>query len=94
MEEVPSPCEHSHVDGLSSSVLMQEVNNMNQEMDAHEGCHVVGWLDVRRVAGNFHFTIHGQNFMMLRQVQSSPSLERSCNARLPLTNDRNYIKMK
>lgn len=41
---------------------------MNQEMDAHEGCHVLGWLDVRRVAGNFHFTIHSQNFMMLKKV--------------------------
>lgn len=47
---------------------MQEVTNMNQEMDAHEGCHVLGWLDVRRVAGNFHFTIHSQNFMMLKKV--------------------------
>ncbi|KAK9865559.1 hypothetical protein WJX84_003935 [Apatococcus fuscideae] len=50
---------------------MEEVNNMNQEMDAHEGCHVLGWLDVRRVAGNFHFTIHGQNFMMLKKTQQS-----------------------
>ncbi|KAK9833853.1 hypothetical protein WJX74_007907 [Apatococcus lobatus] len=50
---------------------MEEVNNMNQEMDAHEGCHVLGWLDVRRVAGNFHFTIHSQNFMMLKKTQQS-----------------------
>ena len=57
--------------------LLQEVNNMNQEMDAHEGCHVLGWLDVRRVAGNFHFTIHSQNFMMLKQVPATTPAQAS-----------------
>ncbi|KAK9808959.1 hypothetical protein WJX72_007060 [[Myrmecia] bisecta] len=46
-----------------------EVNMLNQMVDAHEGCNIVGWIDVQRVAGNFHMSIHADNFMMLRKTQ-------------------------
>lgn len=46
----------------------QEVAALNQAMDAHEGCNVAGWLDVQRVAGNFHISVHAEDFLMLTKV--------------------------
>ena len=39
-------------------------------MDAHEGCNVAGWLDVQRVAGNFHISVHAEDFLMLTKVRA------------------------
>lgn len=48
----------------------QEVAALNQAMDAHEGCNVAGWLDVQRVAGNFHISVHAEDFLMLTKVSA------------------------
>ena len=44
---------------------------MNQAVASHEGCHVYGWLDVKRVAANFHISVHVEDYMMLAQVKLS-----------------------
>ncbi|KAK9834322.1 hypothetical protein WJX81_007031 [Elliptochloris bilobata] len=49
----------------------EEVAALNQAMDAHEGCNLAGWLDVQRVAGNFHISVHAEDFLMLTKTQES-----------------------
>ena len=49
-------------------VYVQEVDGMNQAVASHEGCHVYGWLDVKRVAANFHISVHVEDYMLLAQV--------------------------
>ena len=39
---------------------MQEVDAIELAMTEHEGCNVAGWLDVQRVAGNFHMSVHSE----------------------------------
>ena len=33
---------------------------MEQAMKDGEGCNIEGWLEVLRVAGNFHVSVHSQ----------------------------------
>lgn len=47
---------------------MQEIDGMNRAVASHEGCHVYGWLDVKRVAANFHISVHVEDYMLLAQV--------------------------
>ena len=49
---------------------MQDVDNMNHGVEAHEGCHIYGWMDVQRVAGNLHISVHVDDYMMLAQVRA------------------------
>ena len=46
----------------------QDVAAMNSGVEAHEGCHIYGWLDVKRVAANFHISVHVDDYMLLAQV--------------------------
>ncbi len=39
-------------------------------MDAHEGCNLAGWLDVQRVAGNFHISVHAEEFLLLTKARA------------------------
>ena len=48
--------------------MLQDVNNMNKGVESHEGCHIHGWMHVQRVAGNFHISVHVEDYMMLAQV--------------------------
>lgn len=41
---------------------------LNKAVDAHEGCILEGWLDLRKVAGNFKVSIHMDDYFMLRKV--------------------------
>jgi hypothetical protein len=41
---------------------------LNKAVDAHEGCVLEGWLDLRKVAGNFKISIHMDDYFMLRKV--------------------------
>ena len=50
---------------------MQEVESMNKAFDAHEGCHIFGFIDVERIAGNFHISVHAEDYMMLARVGCS-----------------------
>lgn len=47
---------------------LQEVNELNQAMDGHEGCNIYGWLDLQRMAGNFRVSVHVGDFFMLTKV--------------------------
>ena len=47
----------------------QEVNALNQAFADKEGCRVSGWLDVQRVAGNFHIAVHMEDYVMLDRVR-------------------------
>ncbi|BDA44520.1 Endoplasmic reticulum-Golgi intermediate compartment protein [Coccomyxa sp. Obi] len=49
----------------------QEVMEVNQAMDAHEGCNIFGWLDLQRVAGNFRVSVHVDDFFALTRTQES-----------------------
>ena len=42
---------------------------MEVAVKEHEGCNVAGWLEVQRVAGNFHISVHSQDFFLLRESQ-------------------------
>ena len=44
----------------SSVGSIQEIEAMEQAMRDGEGCNIEGWLDVLRVAGNFHVSVHSQ----------------------------------
>ena len=41
---------------------------MNAALDKHEGCNIHGWLEVQRVAGNFHLSVHADHYFAMRSV--------------------------
>jgi hypothetical protein len=52
-------------------VPWQEVDIINKALDANEGCHTWGWLDLQRVAGNFHLSVHASHFFAMRSVSDA-----------------------
>ncbi|WOL08952.1 endoplasmic reticulum-Golgi intermediate compartment protein 3 [Canna indica] len=44
------------------------VRNVKNAMENGEGCRVYGVLDVQRVAGNFHVSVHGLNIFLAHQI--------------------------
>ncbi|XP_024522703.1 probable endoplasmic reticulum-Golgi intermediate compartment protein 3 isoform X2 [Selaginella moellendorffii] len=56
---------HSHEE-LRSAVKV--VNEINKALQDGEGCRVFGVLDVERVAGNFHISMHGMSLQVARQI--------------------------
>lgn len=42
---------------------------MNAALDKHEGCNIYGWLEVQRVAGNFHLSVHADHYFAMRSTQ-------------------------
>lgn len=60
--------------GLFSSIcgvlIVQEIDALNRAVDAHEGCILEGWLDLKRVAGNFRVSIHMDDYFMMKKVCS------------------------
>ena len=55
---------------VSKVVLLQENAAMNAALDKHEGCNIHGWLEVQRVAGNFHLSVHADHYFAMRSVRS------------------------
>ena len=47
---------------------LQENTAMNAALDKHEGCNIHGWLEVQRVAGNFHLSVHADHYFAMRSV--------------------------
>ncbi|XP_042520723.1 endoplasmic reticulum-Golgi intermediate compartment protein 3-like [Macadamia integrifolia] len=45
-----------------------KVKNVKQALANGEGCRVFGVLDVQRVAGNFHISVHGLNIFVAQQI--------------------------
>ncbi|XP_058071618.1 uncharacterized protein LOC131220789 [Magnolia sinica] len=44
------------------------IKNVKQALANGEGCRVYGVLDVQRVAGNFHISVHGLNIYVAQQI--------------------------
>ncbi|RVW39566.1 hypothetical protein CK203_112367 [Vitis vinifera] len=44
------------------------VKKVKQALANGEGCRVYGVLDVQRVAGNFHISVHGLNIFVAQMV--------------------------
>ena len=55
-------------------VAVQENAAMNAEFDKHEGCNVNGWIEVQRVAGNFHLSVHADHYFAMRSVRGCAAL--------------------
>ena len=71
-------CCHNGIETLLAALSVsplaaQEVDNMNTAVEAHEGCHIYGWLDVQRVAGSLHISVHVDDYMMLAKVRRPAS---------------------
>ena len=49
---------------------LQENAAMNAALDKHEGCNIHGWLEVQRVAGNFHLSVHADHYFAMRSVRN------------------------
>lgn len=56
---------HSHIFNKDPEKTIKEVK---QAMQDQEGCRVFGVLDVERVAGNFHISIHGLSIVVAQQI--------------------------
>jgi len=44
------------------------IKDVKRAIDDGEGCRVFGVLDVQRVAGNFHISVHGLNIIVAQQI--------------------------
>ncbi|WOL19599.1 endoplasmic reticulum-Golgi intermediate compartment protein 3 isoform X1 [Canna indica] len=51
-----------------SSDAEKMVDTVKQAIANGEGCRVYGVLDVQRVAGNFHISVHGLNIFVAQQI--------------------------
>lgn len=56
---------HSHGFGNDPVKMIKDVK---RAIDDGEGCRVFGVLDVQRVAGNFHISVHGLNIIVAQQI--------------------------
>ncbi|KAF8408768.1 hypothetical protein HHK36_004837 [Tetracentron sinense] len=57
---------HAHGFGEDAEKV---VKNVRQALANGEGCRVYGVLDVQRVAGNFHLSVHGLNIFVAQQIE-------------------------
>ncbi|XP_020395659.1 probable endoplasmic reticulum-Golgi intermediate compartment protein 3 [Zea mays] len=44
------------------------IKSVKQALGNGEGCRVYGMLDVQRVAGNFHISVHGLNIFVAEKI--------------------------
>lgn len=56
---------HAHGFGQDAEKMVKDVK---QALENGEGCRVYGVLDVQRVAGNFHISVHGLNIFVAQQI--------------------------
>ncbi|XXG65972.1 hypothetical protein AAC387_Pa05g3543 [Persea americana] len=56
---------HGHGFGQDAEKVVKDVR---QSLANGEGCRVYGVLDVQRVAGNFHISVHGLNIFIAQQI--------------------------
>ncbi|CAN1142276.1 Endoplasmic reticulum-Golgi intermediate compartment protein 3 [Linum perenne] len=69
-----------HQDDLDQQLHMQGfdeeaenmIKKMKQALTNGEGCRVYGTLDVQRVAGNFHISVHGLNIFVAQMIFGGP----------------------
>ncbi|KAF3321642.1 endoplasmic reticulum-Golgi intermediate compartment protein 3 [Carex littledalei] len=55
-------------DNLFNEDAEKMIKKVKQAMEDGEGCRVYGVLDVQRVAGNFHISVHGLNIFVAQQI--------------------------
>lgn len=48
---------------------MQDPAAVSKALKDQEGCQIEGWLEVQRVAGNFHVSVSMEDFFMLEETQ-------------------------
>ncbi|GMQ02565.1 hypothetical protein CsSME_00048727 [Camellia sinensis var. sinensis] len=48
------------------------IKKVKQALGNREGCRVYGVLDVQRVAGNFHISVHGLNIFVAQMIFEGP----------------------
>ncbi|XP_028087687.1 endoplasmic reticulum-Golgi intermediate compartment protein 3-like [Camellia sinensis] len=48
------------------------IKKVKQALANGEGCGVYGVLDVQRVAGNFHISVHGLNIFVAQMIFKGP----------------------
>lgn len=71
--------DEDHKDGVDGHTHLHTFNKdpektikeVKQAMREHEGCRVFGVLDVERVAGNFHLSVHGLSIVVAQQIFES-----------------------
>lgn len=68
--EDSSQKKHEHLSFGSDAQKM--IKNMKQAMEKGQGCRIFGVLDVQRVAGNFHLSVHGLNILVAQQIFGGP----------------------
>ncbi|KAH7433939.1 hypothetical protein KP509_07G093800 [Ceratopteris richardii] len=61
---------HSHFHTFNKDPE-KTVKEVKEALRNHEGCRVFGVLDVERVAGNFHVSIHGLSIIVAQQIFES-----------------------
>lgn len=63
--------EHSlenHLGGAFDQAAEDMIKKVKQALSNGEGCRVYGVLDVQRVAGNFHISVHGLNIYVAQMI--------------------------
>ncbi|KAM6572221.1 hypothetical protein CsatA_016301 [Cannabis sativa] len=58
----------SHMDGAFDQTSENMIKKVKQALANGEGCRVYGVLDVQRVAGNFHISVHGLNIFVAQMI--------------------------
>ncbi|KAF3782513.1 hypothetical protein EJ110_NYTH34116 [Nymphaea thermarum] len=69
---------HDHAFFKDSDKMVKDVK---RALENGEGCRVYGVLDVQRVAGNFHISVHGLSLFVAQQSREVPAL--TCWRRRP-----------
>nr|XP_011467640.1 PREDICTED: endoplasmic reticulum-Golgi intermediate compartment protein 3 isoform X1 [Fragaria vesca subsp. vesca] len=58
----------NHLHGAFDTAAEELIKKVKQALDDGEGCRVYGVLDVQRVAGNFHISVHGLNIFVAQMI--------------------------
>ncbi|PON36242.1 Endoplasmic reticulum vesicle transporter, C-terminal [Parasponia andersonii] len=58
----------SHLGGAFDQASENMIKKVKQALADREGCRVYGVLDVQRVAGNFHISVHGLNIFVAQMI--------------------------
>ncbi|EXC35017.1 hypothetical protein L484_017718 [Morus notabilis] len=62
------PDHESHLGGGFDEAAEEMIKRVRKALANGEGCRVYGVLDVQRVAGNFHISVHGLNIFVAQMI--------------------------
>ncbi|XP_062009194.1 uncharacterized protein LOC133725830 isoform X2 [Rosa rugosa] len=60
--------QENHLHGAFDLAAEELIKKVKKALDDGEGCRVYGVLDVQRVAGNFHISVHGLNIFVAQMI--------------------------